>query len=875
MDLFTEDNCIKLISSNFHFFELKFQEAKSHIGNYIQFDFNNYKIVIIYNSSNYRIIFSNNSTKRSIHLTFSPFSRKINFQKSNQNNWHFIFNSYDIQNYIEKYQFDHPTYYDEKKNRNISISSQDYDNVFQKININKISDDKYIEGISINEIGVLSLPIIKISQFYLNIPDDNISNFINNDQFLYNEKRNELINKISSFSFQKKTFFWLSGGKKIGKTITIKNALLDNKLFYFNFKIIKSKKHSKDKKKIIYRECMNLFINKTYNEFDKFHKKIEKIKGYNKNIWDLLYQYFKEINEIDEIKNPIIILDDYDDIYMNEKEIMDENTINNISKYNKFKFIICGNGEYINKLMLNYLSGIPYNNNYEIAYYNDFDIILKDKNVCNLLYEVDKKAGEKEILEYLTKRYSGKEELLLKLITYEELIKINYEFDLKDSYLNELPIQLFKLIYMNEKKKIHINYLNEYLLNLYDLEIKNLILQKIKININLNEELGKLSILQDYIFERYIIGLIEINKLFDDMIIPKENIIKVEEIYNLEENNIKKKENIKDNYPILIKQNKQGPYYDCALIIKKKQDIYGILIQIGINKKKSYISNVFSYTTINYETLIKGLKKITNQDIKYLSLLFIFNKEKQDILIEKSDEYSEKLKQEKNHDTIIILKKKISSIYIGKSYTNEFSIPYLEFSNKEDCLYLENDKINTQEKFLNSFREIFNFQKEIKNNIDKLDYKDFLDDLLKFFDYENISEIKVHMEISNYTNVIKNLSSIFIIILILENIKLVIFNNKIVKYLLYEENIHKFKVLTKKEFSKKIKDCSFRIIVCEKIFNENKISNELQKKKVEDIFIKNITKRKVPSDYEKEKKKQEEEKEKYYNKNRKKLRKNK
>ena len=228
-----------------------------------------------------------------------------------------------------------------KKNRNISISSQDYDNVFQKININKISDDKYIEDISINEFGVLSLPIIKISQFYLNIPDDNISNFINNDQFLYNEKRNELINKISSFSFQKKTFFWLSGGKKIGKTITIKNAILDNNIFYFNFRIIKSKEHSKDKKKIIYRECMNLFINKTYNEFDKFHKKIEKIKGYNKNIWDLLYQYFKEINEINEIKNPIIILDDYDDIYMNEKEIMDENTINNISKYNKFKFIIC------------------------------------------------------------------------------------------------------------------------------------------------------------------------------------------------------------------------------------------------------------------------------------------------------------------------------------------------------------------------------------------------------------------------------------------------------------------------------------------------------------------------------------------------------
>ena len=166
-------------------------------------------------------------------------------------------------------------------------------------------------------------------------------------------------------------------------------------------------------------------------------------------------------------------------------------------------------------------------------------------------------------------------------------------------------------------------------------------------------------------------------------------------------------------------------------------------------------------------------------------------------------------------------------------------------------------------------------QKEIKNNIDKLYYKDFLDDLLKFFDYENVSEIKVHMEISNYTNVIKNLSSIFIIILILENIKLVIFNDKIVKYLLYEENIHKFKVLTQKDFSKKIKNCFFRIILCEKIFNENKISNEQQKKAVEDIFIKKIKKRKQPSDYEKEKKEQEEEKEKNYKKNKKKHKKNK
>ena len=81
--------------------------------------------------------------------------------------------------------------------------------------------------------------------------------------------------------------------------------------------------------------------------------------------------------------------------------------------------------------------------------------------------------------------------------------------------------------------------------------IQFFITQKIKININLNEDLEKLGCL----LERLIIGLFETNKLLNNSNIIQQNISRIDEIYN--ENNIEKKENIKDNYPIFIKQNKE------------------------------------------------------------------------------------------------------------------------------------------------------------------------------------------------------------------------------------------------------------------------------------------------------------------------------
>ncbi len=83
---------------------------------------------------------------------------------------------------------------------------------------------------------------------------------------------------------------------------------------------------------------------------------------------------------------------------------MNENIVYNLSKYNNSKFIICGNGRFINKLMINYLSKNDSDEKYTIAYYNDFEIELKGKKIYNLLYEVNKESCKNEFKEYFHKK---------------------------------------------------------------------------------------------------------------------------------------------------------------------------------------------------------------------------------------------------------------------------------------------------------------------------------------------------------------------------------------------------------------------------------------------------------------------------------------
>ena len=849
------------ISKNWDIFDNKFKQIKKNQENTLTFQIKNFDVTISYPNFKYSIKFHDNENNEIFKTLISKFSRKINFKKLNKNNWNIVFDEEDIGAYIKKLNLIHPTFFNKEKKKSESIRSEDYEQIFTDESIIEISDDEYASLISKNEFIQFKLRDTskKISNIYLNIPEDNISQSLNNDTFIETNERSKVLYKLISFIGGKEKYklFWLSGGKKIGKTVTIKYSIIELNLFYFNFKIIKSKNHSNDIKKIIFRECMNLFNDKTYNNFYEFFKKIESIKGYKKNIFDLLLKYCEYINNEKNIDKPIIILDDYDDIYMDENEIMNENIINSLLKFSKLKYIICGNGKLINNLVLTSLIGINdyykfSSYNYVILYYNDFEIKINNKKVTNLLYEVDKKKCEEEFKRYFEKKYNNnKNELLLKLITFEELIRMNHEFKLNDILLNELPIQFFKIIYNKEKNIFYVNYLYEEEINTSNQEIQSLVTKKAEININLDEHLRKLSKLEECIFERLIILSIETNSFLKNMFIPNENIIKVEEIYNINENNIDKKENIIDNCPILIKQNKEGAYYDFTLIIEKDKKIYGILIQVGLNKKKTDISTIFSYTSLNYETLIKGLNKLIGKNIDFLSLLFIFNKEKQDNLLKQlKDNKKNKIKQ---------------YIYIGKEYTKEFFIPYLEFSNKNKQLYLEKNIIDDKEQFLKSFWPIINYQGYMNHKIDKLlsiDYKEFSDNLIKYFSYENIFKIKILFEISDYKNILNDLSQIFLIIFILNDEILIINKEKKEKqYLLYNNNKKHFESLTQNKFLETIKDNKKEIFLCEKIFKEEEENLFFEEQKIENekIELNKIKKRKVESGYKEERKKIEKE----------------
>ena len=229
-----------LVIDNINCFEEKFKEIESNPEKTIEFNLNGYRIRITL-STKYMIQFYNGNGEYLYSLFFSTKTRKMNFKKYDQSNWEYIFGADDIGKYIDKYQIDHPTFYNKTKKKNITFSSRDYAIIFNDINITEIFDDEFQEQISINEFNSIKYKKFTISNLYINIPYDNISTKINDDNILLNDKRESLREEASLFfEDKKKMFFWLSGGKKIGKTAFIKYLIISSNNFYFNFKILKS-----------------------------------------------------------------------------------------------------------------------------------------------------------------------------------------------------------------------------------------------------------------------------------------------------------------------------------------------------------------------------------------------------------------------------------------------------------------------------------------------------------------------------------------------------------------------------------------------------------------------------------------------------------
>ena len=178
-------------------------------------------------------------------------------------------------------------------------------------------------------------------------------------------------------------------------------------MLYLDFNLLFNEGKTKNNiKKIIYYETMNLFKPNQWEEYRIFINDFFNIKGYDEDIWNLLNQFCEIIIKyhMKYSYKPIIIIDNYDDLFMKKNRIMDLNILFNLSsKFGKeITFLISGNGKYINQLIYYYF--FPEQKQftplqYQLYYIKDFHLKHDEDNKIIYLY----KEYDNEIENYFKK----------------------------------------------------------------------------------------------------------------------------------------------------------------------------------------------------------------------------------------------------------------------------------------------------------------------------------------------------------------------------------------------------------------------------------------------------------------------------------------
>ena len=171
----------------------------------------------------------------------------------------------------------------------------------------------------------------------------------------------------------------------------------------------------------------------------------------------------------------------------------------------------------------------------------------------------------------------------------------------------------------------------------------------------------------------------------------KKNIKEISEIVQFKEKGINFdsifKDVNKDKPILLIQKNFFGALYDLIIIIKYNDLLYCNLLKIGIDKNISQISEILNDQKENNMTYLNNISKSFNINLNNISLVFIFDLEKQ-------------------------METKFSS---GVKYCEQMGIKYYLFSFKQGnlCLYdEESESITMVEKYIPFYTKI-----ECKNTI--------------------------------------------------------------------------------------------------------------------------------------------------------------
>ena len=662
---------------------------------------NEYKITIKIEKGKKKLIIENQIDLGTFNIRDNY--RTINFiyyiegAKNEKNN--IILNPEEILYYINKYKIKNPVYI--RKNNYYYIKTSNIAQIFENNEINDIMDsnmkdilhkDKYREFLMKEGDKVINL--------YIN---DNINdiykycNTINNGDFIITEKRDNFCNKIKNYlKNDKDNLLFLSGPSKIGKTISILNEINNSnkKYLYIDIKYL-TDLNDNDKRLYLYNECFRLFD--LYDDYYNFIKNNYEIFYKLDDILDFIQCLANSMKDFYEV---IIIIDNYDDIYVKEK--LWYNYIDKLIQYKIIKFIFCGNGIIFNRFIQLYFS-----NNilcYKFIYIKTLYLNLDCKN--------------NDYLNYLKKKYDGKNsKILCFLILFKKALDPINGFD-NFSNFNDFPSQFF--IFEKKLNKVFIKFYNDNLSIILENDIKLYLLQDIVFfDLDLFNNFGFKGIIE----EELILTLLELGKIIISSPIEEKNILKVSEILSIKnESNINNEINIKN--PIIIRQTfSSAKALDACIII----DNTAFFIQIGLNKKLLSINKVLK---INFVKLLNDVSTYINIKLNGYKLIFIFDKERIEKIysiyekkIEQSNELynyfkenninlnniTNRIKVDNEYKKFIKLKKDISkfSSKIGPEVCDIKGFGYLLFSLKDFHLYTYDGNI------INDKKQLFNMK--IKN----------------------------------------------------------------------------------------------------------------------------------------------------------------
>jgi len=647
-----------------------------------------------------KLIITNKDTRKIlICASFNSKLMKFKYQE-NENEIEkdeLIYESSLIKYFVDKYKMQHPIF---KKTENGEIINKSFteetaEEIFCDPEINEIIDDRFDFYISKEEFLKFPNEEINMADYYDKFSYKLYSNLAeiiekkSNEMIIKNEERKNFRNFLKNINMKKEEIIILTGAQKIGITFSILQIVKYFTILYIDLNTIFSLKSS-DKRKYIFTRFMNLFSD--YQKYNAFiNKNILELQGYN-NILSIIENTIIKI--ANELKNIIIIIDNYDDYLVGEKKLSSDylDKLYEIVKNKSLKIIFIGRGNFISKLVLDY-----FYNRSNIKYYILFNYYnTLDLNIENIIHSYYKDNNMNEIDLYYNRRLKDNMEIIiLNLIMMKNLKNIK-----KENFNGEFPFQFFHFK-IDKDEKLNIEEQFKDLIDLNNIKLREYMA---KINTNINKIYEKSSpSVKGFIFEELVVSILMNNKSsLKNLQFPGNNIIEVESIYNLKD--VKLIQNLEDG-PILIIQKTNGEVFDFGILINNNEINCFVGGQIGLNKTSTDIKTYIDKISSSYDNIINNLKTLTGRPIMELKFLIILNKDWQDNLKKEFEEKEQKLiSYKKNRENKTSLnqfeKDEITKMTRDISYYNSqfgikccenLNVSYLLFSEKDESFYKENN----------------------------------------------------------------------------------------------------------------------------------------------------------------------------------------